>query len=78
MLDGFGIEVGKFAQRQRLRHLNAEEVTTLLGQRGQQRRRFADAGGDNNDVVISNEAYRFSGGCPFLFILRTCRHCFSP
>ena len=30
VLDGFGIEVGKFAQRQRLRHLNAEEVATLL------------------------------------------------
>ena len=52
MLHGFGVEVAELAHRQDLRHLDVVQLPPLFGQRGEQRRGLAHAGGDDDEVAV--------------------------
>jgi hypothetical protein len=68
---GVAIEVGVFAHRQDLRHLDIAKLAALVGQGMQQGRRFAGAGGNDDEITVPQMLQRGKRALAFALVLRT-------
>ena len=74
MVGRLGVEVTVFAHRQDLPQLHVAEATALLGQRGQQCRRLAYPGRNDDEVAVLDLIDRICSGNKLGLVLALDRH----
>ena len=68
MVYRLGIDIGVLAQRQNLPDRHAVKIPPLLGQRGQQCRRFADTRRNANEIAVLDQAHGLGCGHPLAIV----------